>query len=272
MYSQEDKQGYINGFALGYSIQANMVPDNDYHCENTYEIMYVRKGCRKVFIKEHIYHIKAGNLLFIDKNTLHKSQHLSDEYERFVINFADDYIMPSVKKQMKILFEQRIYAPSKLSSTDKLFFSIFSEWERLHKNDGVAQDNIKCYVNLLLTHFIRNNNAYAYYDVKFDNPSIERLVQYINENFKAQITLDDSAKMLHLSPSHLSRIFLKHTGFGFLEYLKILRIEHGKSLLADTNMSVKQIAFECGFNDSNYFSSVFKRETGISPLQYRKLK
>lgn len=92
----------------------------------------------------------------------------------------------------------------------------------------------------------------------------------MNENFAQALTLKSAAQMLHLSNSHLSRIFKKYTGFGFLEYLTILRIENAKHLLEDTSMSVSEIASECGFNDSNYFSSAFKSQTGISPLQYNK--
>ena len=261
---------YIDGFLLAYSLSANAVPDSEYHCENDYEIMYVRRGSRKAFVKDYSYKLISGNLLFIDKNFLHKTQYMSDEYERFVINFTEDYVMSSVKSQMHILFKQQIFAPPKLSATDKFFFSMFSEWEKLRKNDPLAKDALKNYINLLLIHFIRHFSEYAYNDAKIINPTIERLVQHMNINFKLPITLENSAKMLHLSPSYLSRIFFKYTGFGFLEYLKILRIEHGKNLLENTEMNIKQIAFECGFNDSNYFSSVFKSETGVSPLQYRK--
>lgn len=261
---------YINGLILGYSASADAVPDSDYHCENDYEIMYIRKGSRKVFVRDNTYHLTGGKLLFIDKNVLHKTRRLSEEYERFVINFTEEYVLPAIKLQMPILFKQCIYAPQTLSSTDKLFFSLFTEWENLCKGDSIAADNMKCYINLLLTHFIRNHKAYAYHDAKIDNPSIERLVRYMNTNFNLPITLDKSAKILHLSPSHLSKIFVKYTGFGFVEYLNVLRISNGKRLLENTAMPIKQIAFECGFNDSNYFSSAFKKEAGLSPLQYRK--
>lgn len=264
------KQEYIGGFALGYGASASVIPYNEYHMKNDYEIMYIRRGNRKAFVKEHTYYMRSGNLLFIDKNTLHKTQYVSDEYERFVINFTDDYVLTSVKENMDILFEQRIYAPQKTSSIDKLFFAIFNEWDKMRKGDKLASDNVKCYVNLLLTHFICNHSKYAYNDAKLDNPAIERLVNYMNNNFMYPITLDEAAKYLKLSPAYLSKLFLKHTGFGFLEYLKILRIENGKHLLATTNISIKQIASQSGFNDSNYFATVFKNETGVSPLQYRK--
>lgn len=266
MYQQE----YMNGFGFGYGVSSAAIPVSDYHCEDNYEIMYVRKGTRKVFVKETTYLLTDGVLLFIDKNTIHKTQRVSDEYERFVINFTDSFIMPFVKEQMSILFNQRIYAPPSTGFCDKLFFALYSEWDRLREGDVVSEDNIKCYINILLTHFIREHSKYIYDEAVSGNPSIERLVHYMNKNFKLPITLETSAKMLHLSPSYLSHIFLKHTGFGFLEYLKILRIEHGKYLLANTDMSVKEIAIECGFNDSNYFSYSFKLETGISPSIYRK--
>ena len=100
---------------------------------------------------------------------------------------------------MDVLFEHKLYAPSKLSTIDKLFFSLLSEWEKLYKGNELAEDNIKCYINILLTYFIRNHKHFSYIEKKTGNPSIERLLLYINENFKENITLAAAADMLHLS-------------------------------------------------------------------------
>lgn len=265
------KAKYINGFTLGYSVSAKYVRDSDYHCENDYEIMYVRSGSRQVFVKDRSYVLTDGQLLFINKNELHKTSRINEKYERFVINFGDDYILPSVKRNMDVLFEHKLYAPSKLSTIDKLFFSLLSEWEKLYKENELAADNIKCYINILLTYFIRNHKHFSYTEKKTGNPSIERLLLYINENFKENITLAVAADMLHLSPHYLSQIFVKYTGFGFSEYLRAVRLEAAKDLLRNSKLPVTDVAHSCGFTDSNYFSAVFKKYTGISPTRYRCL-
>lgn len=262
----------IDNFALGYAQRASAVPENDYHRDNTYEIFYLRKGSREVFIRDKKYNVTPGNILFIDKNVLHKTNRTSEEYERFVLNFTDDYIFPSVRKKISDIFEPGIFSPPKLKHIDTLFFNIFTEWEKMRKSSehSISRDMIKCYVNLLLVHFIENQERYASRDASITNPAIERLVKYMNKNFSEQITLHGSARMLNMSESHLSRIFVKNTGFGFAEYLHILRMEHGKLLLETTEKAVQQVASDCGFNDSNYFSTAFKKETGYSPKQYRK--
>lgn len=102
------------------------------------------------------------------------------------------------------------------------------------------------------------------------HPNIVKLTDYINNNFNKQLTLEESAKKLNMSRTYLSKLFHSNTGFTFKNYLSIIRIKHSKELLRNTNKSVIDIANECGFEDSNYFSTVFKKSENMSPLKYRK--
>ena len=78
------------------------------------------------------------------------------------------------------------------------------------------------------------------------------------------------AEELHLSKQWLIAKFKKHTGSTPIEYLNTLRIQHGKSLLANSELPVYKIAELCGFENVYYFSGCFKKRTGVSPTQYRK--
>ena len=96
-------------------------------------------------------------------------------------------------------------------------------------------------------------------------------VAYIKENFSGDISLGELAKICSVSPEHLSRVFKRDTGFGISEYVSILRLQHAQNLLLTARrLSVLQIANRCGFNDSNYFSTKFKRMYGVSPLKFRE--
>ena len=96
-------------------------------------------------------------------------------------------------------------------------------------------------------------------------------INYIKENFSSEIKLSEIAKKSSVSTEHLSRVFKKETGFGFSEYLTMIRLQKAEQMLkTELSMSVAKIAYECGFNDSNYFSEKFKRFYGISPIKYKK--
>lgn len=82
--------------------------------------------------------------------------------------------------------------------------------------------------------------------------------------------LDDFIEMSRLSRSHFMRTFTKATGLPPFEYLIQLRLQNAMRLLRNSRLTVSQIAFEVGFNDSNYFTRQFSKRKGVSPLAYRK--
>ena len=97
--------------------------------------------------------------------------------------------------------------------------------------------------------------------------------EFIDRNFNsADISLYTTASYVGISPNYLSTVFAQETGENFIEYLTRVRIEKAKQLLLDTAMKNADIANETGFNDPHYFSSIFKKNTGMSPREFRLIK
>lgn len=115
------------------------------------------------------------------------------------------------------------------------------------------------------------DNLFEFTDVKHANV-IHRATQYIRAHYAEKITLDSVARTVYLSPAYFSRIFRQETGKTFNAYLNGVRIEQSKKLLTDKSVRLIDISLMAGFDNQSYFTKVFKKNTGMSPLQYREKK
>lgn len=101
--------------------------------------------------------------------------------------------------------------------------------------------------------------------------SILRVVEYLHDNYNQDFTNQELLNIANLSPYYFIRLFKKETGRTPQQYLLELKIDKAKELLSFSNYSVTEICFLCGFSEHSHFSKVFKRITGSTPLNYRKL-
>lgn len=99
---------------------------------------------------------------------------------------------------------------------------------------------------------------------------IQKAKNYIDHHYADQdISLHSVASIVSVSPNHFSTIFSQETGKTFIEYLTYVRISRSKELLLTTKKKSSDIAYESGFGDPHYFSFIFKKNTGISPREFR---
>ena len=106
---------------------------------------------------------------------------------------------------------------------------------------------------------------------KIRNPETERAKAYIESNYmKMDLSLNEVAKQVNMSPTYFSVMFKKEVGRSFIEYLTNIRIEKAKELFATTNMKVYEVAYLSGYDNPTYFSTLFKKVTGVSPQDYKK--
>ncbi|KNY30228.1 response regulator [Pseudobacteroides cellulosolvens] len=94
--------------------------------------------------------------------------------------------------------------------------------------------------------------------------------RFIEANYMHEITLEDVAKAVNVSPYYLSKLFKSQMSQNFIDFLTDLRVDAAKKKIPDSNMSIKEICYEVGYNDPNYFTRVFKKVTGQTPLEYRQ--
>ena len=103
------------------------------------------------------------------------------------------------------------------------------------------------------------------------NPSLKRVIEYIDQNYMHRLTLENVAKHVFLNKTYISQMFMKHLGISFVSYLESVRIYKAQELLQNTDISVTKIAEETGYASQSYFTKAFKKRVGMSPLQYRSV-
>ena len=99
---------------------------------------------------------------------------------------------------------------------------------------------------------------------------VENAKKVIESNYAGDISLEQVARHVHLSPAYLSELFKKETGMSFIDYKTIVRIENAKRLISSMPMNIYDISARVGYSDPKYFSKLFKKITGKTVFEYKK--
>ncbi|MDD3921277.1 MAG: response regulator [Eubacteriales bacterium] len=100
---------------------------------------------------------------------------------------------------------------------------------------------------------------------------MQQVDKYLGNNYMYDISMESVAEIVHLSPSHFSKLFKQCFGLTFIERLTAIRIDTAKKLLSGTTKSTREIGVLVGYPNLSYFTSKFKKETGYPPAEYRKM-
>jgi len=103
-----------------------------------------------------------------------------------------------------------------------------------------------------------------------ENKRIDEVYQYMLQNFHQQITIKEVAAIANMSESAFSHFFKKSTNRSYIKFLTEIRLSHACQLLNSTQLSVKEIAHNCGYNNLSNFNRLFKKYRGTKPLEFRK--
>ncbi|MDI4647692.1 response regulator [Cohnella hashimotonis] len=116
----------------------------------------------------------------------------------------------------------------------------------------------------------RMRHAFETHQERIKPDAIQQIRQYVYEHSHEDISLEAIGKRVGLSPFYISKLFKEQLGVNYIDFLTECRIDKAKKLMGDPERSLKEITFEVGYHDPNYFSKVFKKMCDVSPTEYRK--
>ena len=235
------------------------------HCHNLFEIYFMTEGQCRYFIDGNTYQLSPGDLVLIPEGVIHNSEYSDSIHSRLLINCSSDIIPEEIINELpSLLYLYR--NPKTVGQIRELFAKISEEYR---KNDGASFGILSCYTKILFYIILRN--AKNRHPIDVTNRTVASVIEVMKNELSSYITLKGMAKRFSVSEEHLSRIFKKETGVGFSSYLTFLRMKKAEELLLHSSESrITEIAYACGFSDSNYFSSQFKKLHGVSPKKFQK--
>ncbi|MDB5110351.1 MAG: DNA-binding protein AraC-type [Mucilaginibacter sp.] len=115
-----------------------------------------------------------------------------------------------------------------------------------------------------------SDSTFTIEQFNYNSRRIEKVFEFMNNNFSKQITLNDVAKIANMPEASFSRFIKKRTGYSFIDSLNEIRLGHVSRMLIDTTHSIAEVAFKCGFNNMANFNRTFKNKKGLTPKEFRE--
>lgn len=248
-----------------------------WHFHPEMELVYVNKGQGKRHIGSHLSYFNNSQLLLIGANVPHNgfTDRLTTNGSETLIQFKEDFLgdhffdIPEMKK-IKELFTR---------SKKGIVFGVETKRKLGHKIEKIPEKKGFKKILLLLEVFhelakskdysLLNADGYALEAAPQDSDKIDGIYKHINQNFTQHISLDEIADVANMTVPAFCRYFKKVTGKTFTKLVNEYRVVHATKLLTESQMSITEIAYECGFNNFSHFNKLFKEITGKSASKYR---
>lgn len=277
--------GLKDGVSVEHMVRPSSFDMRCNHFHSEYEIYLLLRGKRRLFFGNRSYLMEAGTLALIDSNRIHMTCSVPDDsdnhYERIILYLrkekVEEYDQSFPELEMGSFLEQHngifVLSPEEQKRTLDMFETVMQE---LDSQQGKRQTLVDLEIMRFFVQFWRRNRPANYLideqksREKGKYATVYAVSDYISAHFQEEITLERLAEEFYVSKSYLSRSFKEVVGFGFKEYVNILRIRLAQEMLEDSNLTISEISEMVGFDTASYFGQVFQKHLAISPSQYRR--
>lgn len=257
------------------------------HSHQFFELLYVAEGhCTNRFENTSV-SLEKGDVCFIAPDVLHQVQVYNHEtivYNLLVRTSTFQEAFNNIYGRNDIVamfFKQNLYrrnagsSPYMLCKTKsepvllKLIQRIIAEEQ---SKEMFCNEYMKLLFNSFLLELLRHHEQDFIVGKDSDDmrtESVPAILRYIQSNYQT-VTLAEAARFFNYSEAHLSRLIKKASGQNFSDIIKTIRLQKSVELLETTDKSISEIAEQMGYTDNSHFHKVFKKNYGVTPIQYRR--
>lgn len=237
--------------------------------EDRLEILFIRKGRGIHTIGGRQYNTQKGDILIYNSGVIH-DERANPDAEMSVFSCAVSNLKLQNLRENSLLPEDA----SPILRSGPLAGDIENLFRMMHSqifSGNTGAEEICHYLLLsLITLILKQIDRNIDVEEDEDDLAVKYIKKYIDEHYSEELTLEGISEILNVSPSYLCHIFKETTGYAPIQYIMRRRVGEAQSLLISTQYSSTEIASMVGYDNSNYFNTIFTRIVGMSPIKYRK--
>lgn len=248
------------------------------HWHTEMEIIRILQGELKIRLNNREYAAQKGDIIFVNPETVHGASPVDCIYECviFHIDFLDTTTYSCKFFVESILNREFVIKDFNKCEENEFITSVNAVFEAMkNKSSGYKFTVIGALYAMLGiivdNHFYSTVTGNSEISDSKNIPKLKKVLSFLRDNYEQQLSLTDMAKAADMSAKYFCYFFKEKTGKTPVEYLNGYRIEKASQMLLNSDKSVTDIAFSCGFNDLSYFIKTFKAQKGISPTKFRKI-
>lgn len=239
-------------------------------------ISYMLHGERLIYSPTFSTIVRSGEMVFIPKNLYRRTTYISNApYERILLKFTDVMIADllqiiGIEGYNELCSEHVIHLEK---STQTKILAILNEMEQeWNSYNKYSELLLKGLLNKLIITCLRERtiSGMNILNLEKKHDCLAEAIKYIKTHLNDDPSLDETAQHINISASYLSKIFINYLHTSFSSFVLNEKIACAQKFLVNSKLSMTEIAVQCGFSSNSYFSDCFKRNTGLSPLQFRK--
>lgn len=236
------------------------------HSHHFTELFFVAGGEGKFLLRNRTYQIATGDLIIVPPYTEHTEQSSGSALEYYVIGLDGISFEPESESEQE---DGLIFCrfPDKFIISELLSQMLYEV-----RNNGYGAETIcQKLLEVLILRIIRSRHLIPVsLNTLRMSKECAQIKDYLDTNYTEHITLDTLTSLTHMNKYYMSHSFVKYTGYSPIQYLNLKRMEAACTLLTDTDMSMSAISSATGFSSQSYFTQIFRKHYGMSPIKYRQ--
>lgn len=249
------------------NVEIKTLTNSPGHWHNDIEIYLVLSGVLSITVENESYHLIEDDIILVNSGQIHEIE--GNNNVVVILQINQSFYRKSLEGASFICNSSAYYNKAKFHALKRIIAKII----QINYND--REDHELLIVSLsyqLMLELVKNFKNNEEKSGATSSKSLQRLgsiIQYMNEHYAEDITLEQIAEREYLSPAYLSHYFKLNMNITIFNYLTVIRMNHAVNDLLTTSMTIEQIAANNGFANSRYFVNTFKKQFGMLPRQYR---